>query len=542
MSITLTKYPPDLSLVKNPAVFKMQSNNFVATPGIYEIFKLIFTDWMDDGEAFTLNWGDETVTITAKNSPDDSGNQIPAYVAGTLAAWVLQTREYLNANYLLNRYFSFSSTSGDNIILTARESGTAFILTLTNHFAGITEDETDQGEDEVLQDFFGIIFQTWVKRNSAMVKLAEDLLAIDASGYAITSVSEIIKAEFEGWYEFEFPEADANSFIQRTHLLLPFYVRYAEHYGNPPAVQKLTTATWFYALNGGVPPWKQSEIYEAYDSYWDRILALKNFLTWHPTSKKTDVLATEKLYFVAWDTHAQTYDIRLRVICYPYNDGATKDITLTQAMNYMDVWEIEVSYARLNTLIGIASNFNGGPGEYYTVEVIKLVTGVETALSEVRKYYLDYNEYQNEKNFLYRTSLGSYDTLRATGMNETSFSQDRTFINKTYLKEFELAFHIKRQGFVEDAEKVKCNSGWITEIDELDAWLDLINSDDVYEIIDGKIYPVIITSTDTPQYSSDPAPAYVVEFEYERTEHDTSYMVGDQSVVYSELSTPEVAP
>jgi hypothetical protein len=149
-------------------------------------------------------------------------------------------------------------------------------------------------------------------------------------------------------------------------------------------------------------------------------------------------------------------------------------------------------------------------------------------LGEKRKYIIDYNEYPYKRYFLYHTSLGGYDTLRATGIGKTKYSQDRTVAKKTYLKEYAAAFNINREIFIEGSQKITCNSGWILSLDDLDAWLDMLYSDEVYEIISGKLYPVNFTSSDTPEYSDEhvPDPAYNFNFEYERSTAETTYIIG----------------
>jgi hypothetical protein len=116
--------------------------------------------------------------------------------------------------------------------------------------------------------------------------------------------------------------------------------------------------------------------------------------------------------------------------------------------------------------------------------------------------------------------------LRATGIGKTLYTQERTIIKKTYLKEFDAAFNIEKQATIKGSEEISCNSGWILSLEELDAWLDMIHSDEVYEIIAGKLYPIGFTSVDSPEISDDPAPAYNFDFKYKRNAQETSYMVG----------------
>ena len=114
MAITLSKYPILVSLVKNPIVFKLLTNNSVSTAGVKEVFALTFSAGLAAADSFDLLWGDNIVSIVADATPDTSGNQIKSIGAETLALWIEQTVSYLNTNYLLNKYYVITYTATKN--------------------------------------------------------------------------------------------------------------------------------------------------------------------------------------------------------------------------------------------------------------------------------------------------------------------------------------------------------------------------------------------------------------------------------------------
>ena len=150
-------------------------------------------------------------------------------------------------------------------------------------------------------------------------------------------------------------------------------------------------------------------------------------------------------------------------------------------------------------------------------------------ISETRRYYLDLKEYQNTREFIFLNSLGGYDTLRTTGEGEYEAAQERTTVTCSYPKEFDASFKQKRNVFTTGIEKLKVNSGWITQ--EQCEWLqDFLLSEEVYEIKNGKLFPVTITSTSGPKKADKQTPAYFVEFEYEYSNHSSTFAVGSQEL------------
>jgi len=535
MAISLITYPPYLALAKNPVVFKLLTNNAIETAGVKANLSLIFNDdpyLLVDGDSFDLVWGSNIITITVKTTPDSSGNQIKAIVQGqTLTQWVLQTHNYLNSNYYISRDFTIASVL-NSMIFAARETGDEYTLTLDNEPpTKINSQDAVTGVTEVYREFFSMLCQTFVKDGTEMLKKFEDALSVDSSYNAFVDIAEILKAEL--YSEFEWPEASATSWKKREHLLLPYFIRYCEQFGNPLTPQKIATTQYFWAFNGGIPFWKQVDYYSAGTSFWDRMLYEMNFLTWQPRTKKIDIYQPETLYWVAWKNTLNNTTCRLKITAHTYDETGLITTTIysgDQAVSYMDVFELQVGYARLNELYDIDAYFHdqgvdGVTGQYYEVEVVIKSGGL--VISEKFTYEVDLTEYPNTRYFRFLNSVGGYDTVRTTGIGEFELAPERAFITSPYPKEFDAAFKQKKNIFISGTQKMKVNTGWKNK-EEIDWLQDFMLSEEVYEIIDGKLYPIVITSTSGPKYVDEQSPAYFMEFEYERSTHDTTYATGIQ--------------
>lgn len=526
MSLTLSTYPPLVAPAKNPVIFGYTSDNYIVTPASAASIRLTFAAGLVDGESFKLTFGGQTYTFLVKTSPDNSGLQIKAYNAEGINSWVIQTANQLQKNYALSTHY-YIAYFANTINIVARENGSNYSITLSNPPANLSATDVVAGVDEVTQANFAVISQIWMNRSTQMVKIFEDSLSINSTGATLQDISELLKSEL--YSEFEFPEVAANSFVKRNHINVSFYVRYAEQYGTPATIKAIETSQYFTALYGGVPFWKQVEYYNAGTSFWDRMKYDMNFLTWQPKTKKISPSQSEKLYWLAWKNTLNNTQVRLRISCYYYDNGTLKCAVAysgTQAVTYLDVYEIEVGYKRLCQLYNLEGYFlhdneDGVPGQYYTVEVVTNTTPAQV-LSETRTYQIDIAEYPYKREFLFLNSLGGYDVVRTTGIGESEAKQERTFVSSPYPKEFSNAFRMKKQVFVTGNETMKVNSGWLTS-DQANWFQDFLLSDDVFEIKNDILYPVVITSQSGPKKTDEQSPAYFVEFEYEYCAHDTTY-------------------
>ena len=527
--ITISKNPPLVALAKNPTVFLFTSDNYVTAQGTPADATITFSAGLAAAENFGIAYGNKIISfVVVSGTPDDSGLQIKAIGAESLSSWVAATANEIAKNYNLSNDYMISA-NGSSIVFIARANGSNYTMTLSNPPAKMSITDGTAGTDVAVRPFFNIVAQTWMKRNASMVKIYEDSLSVDSDGKVFYDISEIVKSEL--YSEFEWPEASTNCFVKREHINVPYFIRYAEQYGIPPVVKALETSQYLCALNGGVPFWKQVEYYTNNTSFWDRMQYEKNFLTWQPNNKLIDTKQPEKLYWLAWNNTLIPTACKLRVTLHTYDvNGAMTTTVLhtdTQAVSYMEAYEIQVGYEKLNSLLNLnqyflAFNSDGYPGQSYDVEI---VTDNDTILSEKRSYIIDYTEHRNVRYYIFMNSLGGYDTLRTTGIGEYESPVERTIISRAYPKEFDAAFQQKKQIFTSGTKKMKVNSGWISS--EQAEWLmDMFLSEEVYEVKGDALFPIVMASTSGPKVIDEQTPKCFVEFEYEYCSHDSVFAKG----------------
>ena len=105
MSITVESTPPIVALAGNPILFKLSTDNQIENAGQLAILVLTFSATADIDDTFTLAWGSISISLTCKETPDDSGKQFQNdEVVSNLNDWVALLVTYLQANRVIIPY------------------------------------------------------------------------------------------------------------------------------------------------------------------------------------------------------------------------------------------------------------------------------------------------------------------------------------------------------------------------------------------------------------------------------------------------------
>lgn len=508
MAVSLENSPALVAPAGNLIGFKLQTDNNIETPGVKSKFQVNFLEVALEDDTMTFAWANEDLEFTFKDAPDDSGLQLPTSPAG-LNDWVAAVAVAMDLNYLINRDFLVSSIAG-SLIFNARNTGAKYDITWSVVWAG-ANDPTDSlitaGVDEVPRPFFKIGLQVLISSGADFIKIAEDLLPVDANKQALFDIRETFTDYIDS--EFKFPESSVELMIERPNINREYLVRFYERFGSDITPQKMTESTSFWALNAGLSK-VQEAIYNRQDSsYWDKLTYDNWFLTWQPKTKFVDRYQIEKLYFLVQDATVIT-ELNLRVLIHYNNDTETipphelKD-TIAGPVDKA-VYEISCT---LNTLQ--IFGYDDDSIEYYEVWI---EDQNYARISEIRRYVMDYEYHEHVRIFLFRSSLGGFDTLRCTGDFVDSLEHNRTEISKVLGEDFTEKDHQIAAGKVTESKVYQANTGWKT-LEDITWIRDFLLSKQVYQTIVGKLMPVVITSTRAIQ-RADKQDLYSISFTYRR--------------------------
>jgi len=480
--ITITKYPESVVLAGNKVLVNATGTKMYSTTGQNSIFKIRLYPGaaITEGSSVTLAWGNKTVPIVfSVANPDNS----PFIFSPTLAInqyFAEYFNLFLKSIYQINEDFvvTLAELVGVYwfITLTAREKGSEFTITATPD-VNLSFVNTQAGTDAVIRSGYQHIFQLYDITGQL---IGEEAITPDASQKSVFDASEYLYNKLElnraAVDNFSFP-VDEDKIFERSAQALRFYVRYAEKWDQQ--VQTLYTAATCTALMGGLSKLKETEFAAYGTTFYQMLTEDKFFLTWQPVTKRTSLNAPERLYYFA-PSAGQIY-IRSKVYFY---DGTTANVLI--GYHYAlskTVYEIDCS--------GIVFPSATSPIEKYEIWLSDID---ENILSEIRTFIIDHTFYRNEQHFIFRNSLGGYDTVRCTGRLKRQGEIDReTFTDDdNYRHSLNNVMEIT----------YTAETGSISA--EMFRWLDdLMLSKEAWWLTGGRALPVIITNKKSTELVDD---------------------------------------
>ncbi len=496
MSIVISKYPSTLCAAKNPVVFLIQSDPLTGTPAIPIQFSL---QWLADPLPGTVVFESLTAHSLDLGIIGDS-QEIPLLVIDqtwedwlTFAMGVMLDKlneAYFNWTGDVNHwtatidvdYFSILFESPWSVV-PSRQIDSVIFTGATNVNTSHSNGTAPSGDAKPMSWH---VFELW---QSSLI--FRDLLSPFNDGFFLTSltdVSELLLGSIPKYYFFTSPPVFPN-FVNRNQVMFPFYVQFTEDCLNWPegySTPALQTSYWFYALNGGVPPWRHVDFFEAYDTFEDYFIDTKRcFLTWHWFNKEVAFNSPETLYFLNKDyIDTETYTL---IITPKIKMASAEPIEIeidSTGFKKYEVYEFNVSPA------AIAQYANFDVDELLSYTVCLYVHGA--AITDTLTYSVNYRYTPNERSFLFLNTLGAFETIRFCGETVEEDTYKREYFDQTALAQYNPFSKSKGQILPEIITSDKLNSGWVS-IEEAQWMRDFIFSQEVYEIMGSKHYPVLVT-------------------------------------------------
>lgn len=416
MAVTVNTTIKDIELARNPLPIELETDNYITTDGVAQYGELNFTGLQNgSGETLIISWQYYSITFVTALGPDNSGLQIPrADEYANVNDWVADIAEYMNKNETL--FASYEVWATNNIIsLAAREKGTPYELwkniggTLTAVIvAGDTTNRTT-GVDEVRREQFKLRLSVYVFKEEITTYAPyvydeyEKAKTYDLEPLDDKTATFFINGALQPFFNNDIlPDFNLLAITKNNNLLLKYYFRYSEYYGDPPNQQATYQSAVYYALNGGI----KHKDYLDFDFYGNIINngANSKFLSWFPGKKELTKQQHDYLYYI--DT-VGVLGFRLYVEAVLI-DGTTETIFVMVSSNSSkDCYIIPVGYNYISSL-------------GFTQEVVSYTVYLRQE-ENPRQYLTETKQYKiiptplRAKYFIFKNSLGVFESILFTG-------------------------------------------------------------------------------------------------------------------------------
>jgi hypothetical protein len=533
--LTIVKTPPTVAFCGNPVLFKLSSDNLVATAGVKSQCDIrVSTIDTVAGHSFLLNVGSAQYTFTLAAVPDDSGNQLPTATGGQpWVLWAIALKEGLEQNFYLRSLYDITlpttQPTYQPILITAKYPGTEYSVSFhNNNVTGLTGILTVPGVDEVVRTDFGVTGILFDKDENAY---GQEIRPIDNDEAVWFDMADYIASKIEAVTDdrFTWPEV-AGNFVKAyiDAYIVSYKAGFAEFYDN--IYQRIHFDTTRYGILGGLSRERLARYNDQESDYFSTEDNLMRFLTWAPASKVTGSLTPEKLFFLF---QAPAGYSRFRLVCnIVYSDASVYKFNATalDVFNQYSVIECLVGYDQLD----LASK---APAKTVSSWQVWLENERGTQISEVRSFTLDPLVYDKERCFLFRNSFAAYDVVRFTGVQEMTSAVERVSGSSFPLDEITDRNAPGTQFSAAESPVMKISSGWVP-VQMKDYLRELLVSNEIYEIVDGALWKIQLNTVKF-FVKKDKETLYSADFEYRRS-WTNQYYSGQEQI--SSVPVPGSVP
>jgi len=500
--LTILKSPPLVALLDNPIRFSLQTDNHVEEMGSNIFFTIEFTGTGFEDDWIELSWNGRVIRFVCKPVPDGSGNQVhDNSTYDMLSEWVEKLAGSLRANYYLSADFEISF-SGNTLRLEARELGDQYAVSFDSSWTSADKPVSGiSGSNQILRPFFKAGVQVILKVSEHWVMVGEDRQPVDSVGRVIFDIHRLFADQV--FSSFRFPEPVSPLMVARPEACREYRIRYFEQYGPELEVQVVSESDSFYVLSGGVSRIQEAIYNRLGTSYCEKLGYNGYFLSWQPDNKPITRYQTEKLFYLLQEPVSRLILRR----AYFFTNGTgnhSEPVSSIEDPVEKQVYEL--------TITPFVQNVPGWESDLLDYFQVWMEDDEMNRISEIRTYRMDYRNIENDRLFLFRNSLGGYDTFRVTGEQEDSLEYERVSVDLEPGENFSERDHRLSIHTITESRQFKANTGWITP--ENSAWIrDFFLSRQVYRILAGKLVPIVITTTQVV-HRKDRRELYSMDFEY----------------------------
>lgn len=488
MSINVVKEPATVDLSGSYLPLWLSSNDIYSSNGSAAELELTFSAIPSNGDDLTLSWNDgiDEVALGFSTAPNNTGEQI-GITGASVADWLDNTCiPALQQNYDLDKHYTFSRSS-NTLIITAKQVGTTYSLTVELNNTGATESNT-AGVDPVFKSDFRIltILEYATMDAPSSIEVHEKVLNVvdDTAYFDLNDPLYYLHGK-------TLPDWNASAVKNTSANVLKYRPRYCEMYESESFTSKLQNGNWRYALPGG----RQRERFidnPNFFTQWfntQQAVGTGDYISKFLTSRLNQKISQAQPVLLNYlhTLNRSTFIVKATLF---YTDGTNSTATLytVNPATHYNLYSIPVGYDRVESHIT-----SGKTLSKYNIH-IEEGAGL---LSNTAVFTIDTEPSPDEKYLLFQNSFGVHEVYRFRGVFEefSKFKHDpaNKVLKYPTSKTNRKATALNNQY----QDSYLLNTGYLTA-DEIDFFREVANSPDVFIGIDAWL-PAMIKSAELPR-------------------------------------------
>lgn len=308
-----------------------------------------------------------------------------------------------------------------------------------------------------------------------------------------------VQRAFRGIFDPSPPQLGQSQITRLTDRIRVYRNYYGDVYDQLADPSSYGESDRFLCLFGGL---SREAFADLADFFTDYLPTHKKFMSWQPTTKTVHFDQEEYLNFFVYDLYIRTVTLKIKAY---YDDDTTQETTTKSNPS--------VLYGHLLS-VPLGPTESGALGIDTGKNLVKydawLIDQDQNVISEVRTYVIDLYKKPSTRYFMFLGSLGSFETIRATGLGKRMASFDREIVQKHISADYSSSdsqFEVMNPSKQIDHE---FSTGFVSK-DEADYFQDMLLTTQFYDITSGKRVPLRIL-TDSAPIATDRDNKYYVRF------------------------------
>jgi len=490
MSVEIIEHPVEISFVKNPINYSLQTNKLYDTPFVFPFITFTFTDLVEVDKYMVFSFIDPISKLSINVqfdyvlNPDGKGSELKSEVPGgpnpTLANWVIDVLAEMQKNPILKTHYTLNLDSPTVITATAKEAIADLVPTGYADNSGrvseiISTDflKPDRNNIFILAELYKQDFND----PDVFEKIMSASAAPDDAGKLEIDVSAALHAELTNSFLEPPLPADINAGLPiEENITLTYYIRVAEATDGKNSEWKYDCLRLAHC--GGV----SVEDFPKIDPF--SFISLKSkFLTWSPNFKTLHVDQPDWLTWINYTNKLDDFKVVHKAY---YKDGTTSADQLSAVTN-LDRWQrmvLPIGYTQLNIA---AIN----PAKEVFKWEVWIINANLDIVSEIKTFLLDCRVHECGRLIVYLNSFCSPESLLTRGEWITNLKIERSFSDRILNKGYQIVNGQEYQFDQNSRNNFEARSGFMRQVDAI-ALQDLLIESNSFLIEDNEYIPVFI--------------------------------------------------